>query len=591
MPSSTTPPSKSAAPARSRSATRLKIDPDGLGALDPAVITELRRQIWPKIGDPDELHDALIWLGYLTEPELDPLPPQLLQKLEQDRRAARLHLPSGATITVAAERLPQHLALPGPRRPEPRLRPPPALDRPWEPDLALIELLRSRLEGLGPATAARFARELDLRPADAAAALTALEAEGFVLRGHFSEREADEEFCERGLLARIHRGTLHRLRQEIAPVSVPEYIRFLLAWHQVSDDPRPSGPEALALALSRLEGFEAPAAAWEAEILPARLRRYDPAELDALTHSGALVWARLGVGGGKRASAPVRTTPIVLLPRERAPLWLSLAPKVADPSDLSAAALALYELLSARGALFFGELQAHSRLLRAQVEEALAELVARGLASSDGFFGIRGLIAPKHGDRRRRQAAAHPPRPGLSPLERAGRWSCVPRHDHDTDTDTDTEQALEAVARALLRRYGVVFRALLARERALPAWRLLLRVYRRLEARGELRGGYFVEGAAAGGEHFALPEAIGLLRAERRRGPDDRLVCVAAADPLCLLGVITPGDRLPNQLGARLLYRGGIPVATLLPGGHVHRLVEPTREDAESLTRALLAGP
>ena len=436
------------------------------------------------------------------------------------------------------------------------------------------------------------------------AALVALEGEGFALRGHFTPGAVGDEFCERGLLARIHRGTLHRLRQEIAPVTAAEFIRFLLDWHQITADPRPQGPEALARALAQLEGVSAPAAAWEDELLPARLR-YQGADLDALALAGAVVWARLGAGPGRRA--PVRSTPVALLPRDHAAAWSHLSPRTPDLADLSPGARALLGLLARRGALFFAELVAHSRLLRAQAEDALGELVARGLCTSDGFAGLRALIGP---GARRPRPGARPPRPGFAPMDRAGRWSLVPALDPaalaaltgdaapdapdlltpdpapDLDLDPD---ALEHLARALLRRYGVVFRGLLARERGLPPWRDLVRVYRRLEARGELRGGHFVASAAAGGEHFALPEAVGLLRDQRRRPPGDALVCVAAADPLCLVGVLTPGERLPALLGNRLLYRDGVPVA-VLDAGHVRHLAPPDPADAAWIARALTRG-
>ncbi|MCB9703924.1 MAG: DEAD/DEAH box helicase [Myxococcales bacterium] len=579
-------------------------DAKALGVLDARVIAEVRQQVWPRADDPDELHDALTWLGYLTQEEGESGRTregrpwrELLERLQRAGRAALLASAGGARLWVAAERLPLLRAVLGERGMvlEPPIAPPAALDRAWDPDLALVELVRGRLEGLGPVSAARLAGELGISTSLIDAALIALEGEGFALRGRFSPGVSDEEWCERGLLARIHRGTLHRLRQEIAPVTTAEFLAFLLEWQGLDVDPRPTGPEALARAVDALVAFEAPAAAWEAEILPARIARYEAGWLDQLCLAGAVVWSRLGAPASAskgRGSGPLRTTPIALVDRGHAELWATLCPRTAAVDDLGADARALHELLSRRGALFFGELVAQAGLLRAQVEAALGELAARGLVSSDGFAGLRALIAPaktKGGGR----GARRPPRPGFGPMERAGRWSLVDAGASDmsegTGSTTTPPEAIEHAARVLLRRYGVVFRGLVARERSMPKWRELLRVLRRLEARGEIRGGYFVGGPASGGEHFALPEAVGLLRARRRSGPSGRLVTVAASDPLNLVGVLTPGERLPALLGNRITYRDGVPIAAL-EGGHVRHLAEASAEDAPAIHQALIAG-
>ncbi len=595
-----------------------------LGALDAKVIAEVRAQAWPRIDDADELHDALSWLGYMTPEEITQGRrldgsgfAVLLDELRASGRAAQLWSANGAELWIAAERLPQLRAAldddDDELRIEPALEVPAALERPWEPELALVELVRARLEGLGPLRAVRLAAELGLDRLTIDAALTALEVEGFALRGTFSPRpesasqasqaEVDEEWCERGLLARIHRGTLHRLRQEIAPVTSAEFIAFLLEWQGIDTLPPPTGPEVLVRVISQLAGVEAPAAVWESELLSVRIASYDPLWLDNICLSGHVVWSRLGAPAAQtkgRSAGPIKTTPIALLPREQADLWARLSPTGASVEDLSADATALHQLFRRRGALFFAELVSGSRLLRAQVEVALGELVARGLVTSDGFAGLRALIRPSKPRGRGRGSRTRPPRPGFGPMERAGRWSLVAASIDPTSSDPAIDpvflelepEAIERCVRVLLGRYGVIFRGLLARERSLPRWRDLLRVLRRLEARGELRGGYFVSGAQSGGEHFALPEAVGLLRARRRRGESGRLCTVAASDPLNLVGVLTPGERLPAVPGNRLAYRDGVPVA-VLEGGHIRHLVAVDDTDVSAVHSALvgLGGP
>src|SRR5438034_3296867 len=321
------------------------------------------------------------------------------------------------------------------------------------------------------------------------------------------------------------------------------------------------GPDALAAVLGQLEGFEAPAGGWETEILPARVAEYDPAWLDDHCLAGRLAWARLrprnprpeGERGTVNSPGPVRTTPITFLARRHAPLWSALSP-APDPAQASPRAQAVMAVIREHGASFFDELAEGSGLLRPQVEEALGELVALGLVTSDSFAGMRALIIPDDKRRSRRRRA-------VFGMEDAGRWALARR----SRTPPETTEAVEHLARTLLRRYGVVFWRLLEREAAwLPPWRDLLRVFRRLEARGEVRGGRFVAGVS--GEHFALPEAVGLLR-ETRRAPLSRTwISVSAADPLNLVGTIVPGPKVPAITSNRVLYRDGIAIATLLGG-------------------------
>jgi len=457
-------------------------------------------------------------------------------------------------------------------------------ERQWSPDEALREILRGRLEGLGPTTVDALAAPLGLEPDDIAAGLAALEAEGFALRGRFTGTASAEEWCERRLLARIHRYTVGRLRAEIQPVAARDLLRFLFGWQRVSPDARMEGPDAVEILVRQLEGFEAPAGAWETEILPARLAEYEPSWLDDQCLSGRIVWARLRPraarpGGSDRNATPVRTTPITLLARRHAPLWGSLS-IANDAVALSSRARAVADHIGQFGASFFDELVEGTGLLRPQVEEALAELVATGLVNSDSFAGLRALLVPAD-----RRAGRRGRRATLFRMEDAGRWALARRAQPQALTGP---AAVEHLARTLLLRYGVVFWRLLEREAPwLPPWRDLLRVYRRLEARGEIRGGRFVAGFS--GEQFALPDAVGMLREARRKPPSGDWISVSGADPLNLAGILTPGPKLAALTGNRLLYRDGLPAA-LLAGGEVQFLetLEPaTQWEAR---KALLRG-
>jgi ATP-dependent Lhr-like helicase len=569
-------------------ALRRWLDPEtakDLGALDADAIVRVRAEAWPDAETPDELHDALLTLGFLTMDEGDLSGwSRLFDALAKARRATVATIPNGPSLWIAAERLPQLQALHPKLRLDPEIAAPPRFARDWAPEAALVEIVRGRLEGLGPVTAQALAESVGVKRGMVEIALAALENEGFVFRGRFTPGASDEEWCERRLLARVHRYTLDRLRREIEPVSQADFLRFLLAWQRVDPDEHAEGPGSLDSLLGQLEGFEAAASAWEGDILPARMKEYDPAWLDALCLAGRWVWGRGGAptSDGSRRSGPVRATPIALLSRNGLPLWREIAP-AADPAtlELSAAARSVYDLLQRRGACFFGEIAHGAGLLHTQLEMALAELVAWGLVTSDSFTGLRALLTPAHKrppvDRTGRRGT------GLSlfGMENAGRWSLL----HPTGepwVESPSRDAVETAAWTLLRRYGVVFRKLLERETLLPPWRDLLQVFRRLEARGEIRGGRFVDGFS--GEQYALTEAVGQLRALRKQPRKGTLVSVSAADPLNLVGIATPGDRLPALAGNRLLYRDGLPIA-VLEGREPRFLVEldnATRWQAQS---------
>jgi ATP-dependent helicase Lhr and Lhr-like helicase len=418
-------------------------------------------------------------------------------------------------------------------------------------------------------------------------ALGALEHEGFVLRGHFTPRVADLEWCERRLLARIHRYTLDRLRREIEPVSAADFMRFLLRWQRAAPATRAEGPEGLAAVLEQLDGFELPAGAWEADVLPTRLVDYDPLWLDGLCLSGEIAWGRVSPAATANGhkSGPIRTTPIALFRRERGAVWQSLTGQP-DPAALSLthSGRALLDALDERGASFFGDLVNATGLLRTEVEKALGELVAWGLVTADSFAGLRALLVPS--DRRRPIAGGFRRRGKVAPfgVETAGRWSRVRRA-----VPLAEDVVAEAVAWQLLRRYGIVFRRLVTRETLLAPWRDILRVFRRLEARGEIRGGRFVGGFS--GEQYALPEAVGLLRSVRREEPGGELVTVSGADPLNLVGIVTPGDVVAGFATNRILYRDGIPVAVKEGAGSAERfLADVPPDEREALKAALVRG-
>jgi ATP-dependent Lhr-like helicase len=574
-------------------------DAAGLGALDREAIARVRAEAWPVAETPDELHDALVLSGFLTAAEGRAGGWQgLFAALAGERRAAVARTASGAELWIAAERLPEVRAVHPGLALDPAIVAPARRERAVEGEAALVELLRGRLEICGPLEEAALAAAAGVSAGAVQAALAALEREGFALRGRFTPgapRPEVTEWCERRLLARIHRLTLDRLRREIEPVAPVDFLRFLAAWQRAAPADQAAGPEGLAAVLDQLEGFEAPAAAWEGEILPSRLKQYDPVWLDALCLSGRYVWRRLTPpqDGGRRGG-PVRSTPIALVRRESVALGTgspaatltataNATAGVPVPASLSANARAVVDWLDRRGASFFADIAAGAGLLHTQAEEALAELVAQGRATSDSFTGLRALLVPQS-RRAPVPGAGHPGagQPGAGQrgaghpgarrrnvavfgMENAGRWSLLPAP-APLAGDLPAECS-ETLARVLLRRYGVVFRRLLERESRLPPWRELLSVYRRLEARGEVRGGRFVDGFS--GEQYALPEAVGRLRALRRRpgesGRDD-LLAVSAADPLNLVGILTPGERLAALAANRVLFRDGVPLAVLEAG-------------------------
>ncbi|KQQ36238.1 ATP-dependent DNA helicase [Duganella sp. Leaf126] len=605
---------------------------DDLGALDAGAIEAVAREAWPDVRNSDEMHEALVALAAVTDAEARAHAgwPEWLQALAASGRATLL-ADGDTMLWVALERLACLRAAFPAASATPALTPPGyADDEAWTDDGALVELLRARLSGFGPQAVAAIATPLGLDPAAVGIALVRLETEGYVMRGRFTPGVDHEQWVERHLLARIHRYTINRLRREIEPVERQDFMRFLLDWQHVSAGTRLTGQDGLAQSLAQLEGYEAAAGGWESDVLAQRVDDYEAAWLDDLCRTGKVVWARIGApaGAGRAqgdaqlrgpARGPVRGTPLVLLPRRQLPLWHALPPAAGDITVSSRAARVLAALRS-EGAMFFDELAREARLLGAELETALGELVATGLVNADSYAGLRAMLAPASKrntlDRRRRRGLV-----GAGPaMEEAGRWALVrralghaggvnvielpseivaaavagqqnpasaARKPAPAQRARTDPAALEHVAMTLLRRYGVMCWRLLEREAAwMPAWRDLLPVYHRLEARGDIRGGRFVAGLS--GEQFALPEAIPLLRETRRRPPDGQLVCISGIDPLNLCGTVLPGDKVPALAGNRIVLRDGLPVAAQV-GNRLRYVGTPEPVERELLRAHLLA--
>jgi ATP-dependent Lhr-like helicase len=554
-----------------------------LGRLDPQAIEQVRAEAWPEIGSAEELHDALVVHGFLTRDELALAGDSWLPGLQQQQRVTSILLGNRQPLWVAAERLHEILAL----FPGIGTSPPIRAVSTAQPgaEEALRELLRSRLELLGPVTETQLAAPLALENDEVRAALFALEAEGAVMRGGFSAPGA-AEWCERRLLARIHRYTRDTRRAAVQPVAVVPFLRFLFRWHRLAGEERREGDEGLLIALRQLEGCALPAAAWEEDLLPARVQLYLPAMLDKLCAAGRVAWyrpAHAGAGGGeeaRRKSGPVRGTPILLCERQTVPHWQQAGGQPEEAPALSPKAQAALDSLRRHGASFFSDLQHDTGLIRAELELALGELVSNGLISCDSFAGLRALVTPaeKRARLRRRRHRVD------ADLDQAGRWSLTRRSRAAAEEGALAEPHVEHIARVLLRRYGVVFRKLLEREDGLPPWRELFYVYRRLEARGEIRGGRFVAGFS--GEQFALNDAAALLRQVADHPGVDEHVSISAADPLNLVGILTPGEKVPRLSGNRVLFENGVPVA-VQAGGEV-RYLKPLDAKAEWEIKNLL---
>ena len=528
---------------------------DGTGVLDAEAITQVAEESWPVVRDADELHDALLTLTLLP-----PVPEWQghFEKLAVTRRATTLRADE-KDFWVAAERL----DLARIAHPEATLQPVIAsvtsrTELPDSQEGAAAAVLRGWLESSGPLTASHLSERLALPLWLTNAGLARLEGEGQLLQGHFTPGHTGEEkeWCNRRILARIHRLTLGRLRREIEPVATADFLRFLCRWQRVGPGSRLHGVDGTLQVIKQLQGYEISAVAWESEVLPRRVARYSPEYLDRLCLSGEVMWGRLSphpafeegpaLSAGRRVR-PTRVAPLSLFLRDDA-AWL-LGAREDRQSSLSHAAQAVLASLRQHGASFFAELQRSTGRLASEVEDGLWELAAAGLVTADGFENLRSLIDTK---RRRGEGRGRSARPRHA----AGRWALL-----QVSGDGCRGTEAEKFALLLLQRWGVLFRDLLARETLAPPWRDLLVELRRMEARGEIRGGRFVAGTT--GEQYALPEAVELLRLVRRGEKSGEVTEVSTADPLNLAGIILPGPRLSALQGGRIRLVDGVPAVSI----------------------------
>ncbi len=565
-----------------------------VGQLDNAAIAQVQAEAWPDVRDADELHDALHTLIALPEECAQDASPWMKSSDVPDEgfRAApqpwslwleRLMMQGRAAVAdvcpdpnrsggrphrfwVATERLRHFRKL----YPDATFATLPAElpgDAVSREDAALV-LVQGWLGHSGPVSCEGLGTRLALPPESIDQAMLRQEMKGAVLRGKFTNSPdsiriespyAATEWCERRLLARIHRLTIGALRKQVEPVTAARFMQWLLRWQHIAPGSQMAGERGLLEVLRQLQGFEIPANAWERQILSRRVRDYEPAFLDQLCLSGVAGWGRLSPhpatvdpAEGRRRIIPTSVAPITFFLRAESD-WMAPRHPASDSASagsgcLSPHASAVMEMLKARGASFFPDIVKGTQKLKAEVESALWELAAAGIVTADGFDNLRSLIDPK-----RRAGPGNPKAP--RPRNTAGRWALL-----YVDEVPDKQRALEASCWMLLHRYGVVFRDLLTRESSVPKWRELRLAFRRLEDRGEVRGGRFVDGF--GGEQFALPEAVESLRASRREQPSGETFILSAADPLNLVGILVPGERVPAVSGRTVSYRDGVAITT-----------------------------
>ena len=554
--------------------SRRWIDPEtakDLGALDTAAITRVRTEAWPSPRNAEELHDALDLLGVVTPSDLAESSDEPLARvsarfdldfaqLVANGRAVALEVAAGAPqLWAASENLAQALAIWPALKIKAGLAPGAFNAAEVTPESAINVIVRGWLEVSGPLTQQMLVAKLQLTQAQAEQALLHLESAGIILRGQFTAEQAALEWCDRRLLMRIHRYTLNRLRAEIEPVPGAAFIRFLCQWQYAVPTAQIEGLPALQKILDMLAGFEAAAPAWEDSILPLRLKDYDRTLLDQLTSGGRFSWLRLSPTTSERkGSYSMRVTPLAIIPRAEVATWRMFAPR--DPSvalNLSSVGAKIFAYLARSGASFVDDIVADCGLLNAQAEVGLGELVAQGVINADSFQGMRLLL---HATAKSRGSRGTPRHRGQSlGIADSGRWQVLKPAPTGGGAAEVTGSWVECITRRLLARYGIVFKKLLERESALPPWRDVLACLRRLEARGEIRGGRFVAGFS--GEQFALPEALELLRKTRSEPAIGTVVTVSPADPLNLVGILTPGPLIPSSSKGKIVYLDGVPVA------------------------------
>ncbi len=579
---------------RARAVEMRRILPESVleevGKLDPAAIAQVREEAWPDVRDADELHDVLHTLIALPKNHVSTgwTPgdgrPYLVDTHPQWQIYFQYLLDQGRVTTaqvgvrdywVTAERAGSFSLL----FPDAKFIPQPAEIQgtiPTREDL-LLAVVTGWMSHIGPVTASDLASLLGLSSSEIEQALLRMEASGAILRGKFTDETSpaeapaphtpEIEWCDRRLLARIHRLTVATLRKQIQPVTSAQFMRWLFRWQRIAPGSQMQGERATLDVLKQLQGFEIPANAWERQVLARRIANYDPKWLDQLCLTGAVGWGRLSphpatIDYGpepksnsesdapqkKRRVIPTSVAPITFFVREDADWMSPHNPSTADPNarGLSEGARQVLEFLRHRGASFFADIVRGTEKLKAEIETALWELVAAGVVTADGFDNLRSLIDPK---RRAGQGSGRTTRPRHS----SGRWALL-----YTDHVVERNRAVGATCWMLLKRYGIVFRDVLARETNLPKWRELQVAFRRLEDRGEIRGGRFVDGFI--GEQFALPVALESLRAGRQLPLDDQVITISAADPLNLIGILVPGDRVPAISGRTVSFRNGVAI-------------------------------
>ncbi len=591
-----------------------------LGRLDPEAIAQVVAEAQPLVRNADELHDVLLSRVFVPIDEAsqrddgegkhppfrgDPVDDwqSYYAELERDARATVVRFEASRQAWVAAERWPMMQAMFPDVAPDQTLTVPPGIEADWSSTDARLAAVRGLLEVAGPITAREISALLGFSIEQSDAALQGLEGEGIVLQGQFREYESGErhsaedagereppgrptsrapEWCHRRLLARIHRLTVAGLRREIEPVELPAYLRFLHQHHGLTGESRRTGTNGLFEVVAQLQGLDLPAICWERDVLPARLSGYRGDWLDELCLTGEIAWGRLYPKPRKaEASRPMasitRVAPISLFLREDRG-WLTEVRPPAELSILSSDAQVVLDVLRNQGAMFAADILRETPLLPGQLDDALGELVVRGLITSDGIAGMRSLVrlaaTSGRGDSARKRAPRVVRRRRSSGT--AGRWSvwrrevgtdlaesASPKRTRDPErlrAERDRRREIvEQWAWQLVRRWGVIFKDLLRRESGAPPWWELVQVYRRLEARGELRGGRFIKGVA--GEQFALADSIRELRRCRDAKPSSEITVLSAADPLNLLGVVNSEERVPATAGNRIAYLDGRPVA------------------------------
>ena len=562
---------------RARAVEMRRMLPDAvlgeIGRLDPAAIAEVCADAWPDVRDAEELHDALLTLialpshsqadDFSSNPLSVKLRDSLLawnvlvDPLISNSRVTRARVGS-ETYCVAAERMSMFAQIFPAAEFESRL--PDFKSTASSREDALLSLVAGWIAHSGPVAANQLASLLALPASDIEKSLLRLESSGVILRGKFTDPAASEiEWCERRLLARIHKLTLGGLRKQIQSVTPAQFMNWLLRWQHVAPSTQLLGERGTLEAIRQLQGYEAPANSWERQILKRRIADFDPAILDQLCLTGAVGWGRLSphpatleampATDAKRRVIPTSVAPITFFVREDSEWMIPRRESgEGEVTGLSTDATAVLQFLRQRGASFFADIVRGTGKLKSEVEGALWELVAAGLLTADGFDNLRALIDPK---RRSGQGIGRASRPRHS----AGRWSLL-----FSGEAHDRARALESTCWMLLRRYGIVFRELLARETNLPKWRELLITFRRLEDRGEVRGGRFVSGFL--GEQFALSMAVDSLRAQRNQQPVGELLTISSADPLNLVGIIVPGERIAANSGKLVAFRDGVAVET-----------------------------